>query len=150
MNTRIKVRVFEITMTDLMEINYFYHNYLSLLGWLFWHLDEHSKLSVTLWHHNSVLVVLCRGLEFKCPLHKSRLFIWHWTFWASHCMLCMYNTQYQRVNTKVFLALALVLHSHFKNRQFVVDMLKPPDQFVRPAQISNNRIVIFYQMSCEM
>jgi len=65
-------------------------------------------------------------------------------------MLCMYNTQYQRVNTKVFLALALVLHSHFKNRQFVVDMLKPPDQFVRPAQISNNRIVIFYQMSCEM
>jgi len=26
------MRVFEITMTDLMGINYFYHNYLSLLG----------------------------------------------------------------------------------------------------------------------
>jgi len=65
-------------------------------------------------------------------------------------MLCMYNTQYQRVNTKVFLALALVLHSHFTNLQFLVDMLRPTDQFVRPAQISNNRIVILYQMTCEM
>jgi hypothetical protein len=65
-------------------------------------------------------------------------------------MLYVYNTQYQRVNTEVFLALALDLHSHFTNRQFLVDMLRPTDQFIRPAHISNNRIVILYQMSCEM
>jgi hypothetical protein len=29
-------------------------------------------------------------------------------------------------------------------------MLRPTDQLVRPAQTSNNRIVVLYQMSCEM
>jgi hypothetical protein len=65
-------------------------------------------------------------------------------------MLFVYNAQYQKVNIEVFLALALVLLSHFTNCWFLVDMLGPTNQIVRPAHISNNRIVKLFQMSCEM